>query len=104
MKRLIHLFLVCCLLIAGAAATVTAQNLISVNLNSPTYETFYVIAYDPVCKIRVFEGVLGENGSDTVRVCADDRGLGSIVIYDRNGRGLRFPDLRDGSGVDIRFR
>ncbi len=69
-----------------------------------SHYSVYVIAYDPTCRIRVFEGLLAEGSSITVRVCAGYRRLGSIVVYDVNGRNLKFSKLHDGSQVSVRFR
>ncbi len=104
MKQFIAPLLACCLFISGTAGGATAQNLIRVNLNNRSHGSVYIIAYDPICRIRVFEGVLVNNGTMTVRVCANNRGLGSIVIYDVHGRSLEYSPIRDGSRANIRFR
>lgn len=100
MKQFIIPLLASCLFVASAAA----QNRNRVNLNNRSHGTVYIIAYDPLCRVRVFEGVLADDGSTTVTVCSNNRGRGSIVIYDVHGRGIEFSQIRDGSGVNIRFR
>jgi hypothetical protein len=87
--------------VAGGAAS---QNLNRVVLNNRSYNSIYIIAYDPTCRIRVYEGVLAEGSSTTVRVCASERRLGSLIVYDVRGRNLRFSKLHDGSQVSVRFR
>jgi len=104
MKRFLGTLLVCCFFIAGASGSTNAQNMTRVNLNNRSYHSVYIIAYDPNCRIRVYEGVLANGGNTTVRVCSDNRRRGSIIVYDVHGRSLKFSQLHDGSGVNIRFR
>jgi len=104
MRRLLISVLVCCSFIAGSMRDATAQERVRVNLNNRSNHAVYMIAYDPICKIRVFEAVLGNNGSVTVRVCSDNNKRGTVVVYDRRGRSLKFSGVHDGSGVNIRFR
>ena len=91
-------FLVVCL--AGSAASQTLNRVALANRS----DAIYVIAYDPTCRIRVYEGVLARGSSITVRVCASDQGVGSLTVYDRRGRNLSFSNLHDGSRVSVRFR
>ncbi len=92
------LFVVC---VAGGA---TSQTLNRVVLNNRSYNSVYVIAYDPICRIRVYEGYLAQGSSRTVSVCAGDRRLSSLIVYDVQGRDFKYSKLRDGSQVSIRFR
>ncbi len=92
------------LLVVCVAEDATPQTLNRVVLNNRSYNSVYVIAYDPTCRIRVYEGVLAKGSSITVRVCASDRRLGSLIVYDVRGRNLSFSKLRDGSQVGVRFR
>ena len=103
MKHLLC-FLVACALAASAVSSVSAQTLIRVHIFNRSQQSLYLIAYDPTCRIRVFEAVLKNSATTTVRVCADDRGRGNLVIYDVRGRSLKFGKLRNGSNVNIRFR
>ncbi len=96
--------IVCSLLVVCVAGGATSQTLNRVVLNNRSYDSVYVIAYDPTCRIRVYEGVLAEGSSITVRVCASDRRLGNLIVYDVRGRNLSFSKLRDGSQVSVRFR
>jgi len=95
---------ICCSFMAGSVTGANAEERIRVNLNNRSNQAVYMIAYDPICRIRVFEAVLGNNGSTTVRVCSDNKRRGRIVVYDRRGRSLKFSGIHDGSGVNIRFR
>ena len=103
MEWLIRILLSFCLLIAGAMGDLAAQNLVRVILQNGGHGSIFIIAYDPICKTKVFEGVLARNGSITVRVCSDGGRRGDIVLYDRHGRGRKYTNIFDGSGVDIRF-
>ena len=89
---------------AGTAVKLASQTYVRMNLNNRSHEPIWILAYDPICRVRVFEAVLVDEGSTTVKVCPDRRGRGSIIIYDRNGRALDFSGVLDGSDVDIRFR
>ncbi len=103
MKRFFIPLLTCCLFIVGSMRDATAQDLIRVGLHNRSHHTVYVIAYDPICRIRVFEAALVNNGSVTVKVCSDNNRRGKIVVYDRRGRSLKFSGIHDGSGVSIKF-
>jgi hypothetical protein len=92
------------LLVVCVAGSATSQTLNRVVLNNRSNDQVYVIAYDPICRVRVFEGYLARGSSRTARVCADNRGLGSLVVYDVYGQSNRFSKIRDGSHVKIRFR
>ena len=92
-------FLVVCL--AGSAASQTLNRVVIANRS---YDAIYVIAYDPTCRIRVHEGVLAKGSSITVRVCASDQRVGSLIVFDRRGRNLKFSKLHHGSRVIVRFR
>ena len=93
-----------CLALLGTAGDAAAQQLVSVKVSNRSHESTYVIAYDPYCRIRVFEGVIVHGGSTTVSVCLDGRNGGTLDVYDRFGRSLRFKRLRQGSSVAVRFR
>ncbi len=92
------------LLVVCVAGDATSQTLNRVVLNNRGHNAIYVIAYDPTCRIRVYEGVLARGSSIIVRVCASDRRRGSLIVYDVHGQDLRFSKLRDGSQVSVRFR
>ncbi len=104
MWKTISPMIVLSLLMVCVAGDATSQTLNRVVLNNRSYDSVYVIAYDPTCRIRVYEGVLAQGSSITVRVCARDRRLGSLIVYDVRGRNLSFSKLRDGSQVSVRFR
>ncbi len=104
MWKTIFPIIVCSLLVVCVAGGATSQTLNRVVLNNRGYNAVYVIAYDPTCRIRVYEGVLARGSSIIVRVCASDRRLGSLIVYDVYGQNLRFSKLRDGSQVGVRFR
>jgi hypothetical protein len=104
MKKAILSLMGSLLVVLGAAGSVNSQTLNRVELRNLNRQSVYVIAYDPSCRIRVFEGVLIDGGSIIVRVCAGDRGLGRLVLYDVYGRGFEYSKLHDGSRVNIRFR
>ncbi len=104
MWKTIFPMIVLSLLMVCVAGDATSQTLNRVVLNNRSYHSVYVIAYDPTCRIRVYEGVLAEGSSITVRVCASDRRLGNLIVYDVRGRNLSFSKLRDGSQVSVRFR
>ncbi len=104
MWKTIFPIIVCSLLVVCVAGGATSQTLNRVVLNNRGYNTIYVIAYDPTCRIRVYEGVLARGSSITVRVCASDRRLGSLIVYDVYGQNRSFSKLRDGSQVGVRFR
>ena len=92
------------LLVVCVAGDATSQTLNRVVLNNRSHYSVYIIAYDPTCRIRVYQGLLAEGSSIIVRVCASGRRLGRLIVYDVNGRKLRFSKLLDGSQVSIRFR
>ncbi len=104
MWKTISPMIVSSLLMVCVAGDATSQTLNRVVLNNRSYNSVYVIAYDPTCRIKVYEGVLAEGSSITVRVCASDRQLGNLIVYDVRGRNLSFSKLRDGSQVSVRFR
>ncbi len=89
------------LAVTGASAK---EQLMRIDIFNRSQQTLYIIAYDPTCRIRVFEAVLDDNATTSVSVCADTRGRGNIVIYDARGRSLKFRGLHNGSNVNIRFR
>ena len=93
-----------CLLVFCVAGGATSQTLNRVVIYNRSYDAIHVIAYDPTCRIRVFKGVLARESSTIVKVCASDRRLGSLIVYDSYGRNLRFSKIRDGSQVSVRFR
>ena len=104
MWKTVFPMIVLSLLIVCVARDATAQTLNRVVLNNRSYNSVYVIAYDPTCRIRVYEGVLARGSSVVVSVCASDRRLGRLIVYDVYGQDLRFSKLRDGSQVGVRFR
>ncbi len=104
MWKTISPMIVLSFLIVCVAGDATSQALNRVVLNNRSNHSVYVIAYDSICRIRVYEGVLARGSSITVRVCAGDRRLGSLVVYDVWGQNLRFSKLHDGSRVSVRFR
>ena len=104
MRKTIFPVIVWFLVVVWAAGDAVSQNLNRVVLNNRSYTSVYLIAYDPTCRIRVYEGILAQGSSITVRVCADDSRFGSLVVYDVRGRKLKFSKLHNGSGVNIRFR
>ncbi len=104
MWKTIFPMIVWSLLVVCVAGDATSQTLNRVVLNNRSYYSVYIIAYDPTCRIRVYEGLLAEGSSITVRVCASGRRLGRLIVYDVNGRNLKFSKLHDGSQVSVRFR
>ncbi len=92
------------LLVVYVAGGATSQTLNRVALYNRSHYSVHIIAYDPTCRIRVYEGLLAEGSSIIVRVCASGRRLGSLIVYDVSGRSLRFSKLHDGSQVSVRFR
>ncbi len=92
------------LLTVCVAGSATSQTLNRVVLKNGSNSRIYVIAYDPTCRIRVYEGVLARGSSVVVSVCASDRRLGRLIVYDVYGQDLRFSKLRDESQVGVRFR
>ncbi len=104
MWKTISPIIVLTLLMVCVAGDATSQTLNRVVLNNRSYDSVYVIAYDPTCRIRVYEGVLARGSSITVRVCASARRIVSLIVYDVRGRILRFTKLLDGSQVSVRFR
>ena len=92
------------LLVVCLAGGATSQTFNRVALKNGGHDAVYIIAYDPTCRIRVYEGLLAEGSSIIVRVCASGRRLGSLIVYDVSGRSLRFSKLYDGSQVSVRFR
>ncbi len=104
MWKTISPMIVLSLLMVCVAGDATSQTLNRVVLNNRSYDSIYVIAYDPTCRIRVYEGVLARGSSVVVSVCASDRRLGRLIVYDVYGQNLRFSKLRDGSQVGVRFR
>ena len=104
MRKTIFGMLVWSLLVACVVGDATSQTLNRVVLNNRSHYSVYVIAYDPTCRIRVYEGFLAEGSSVSVRVCASGRRLGRLIVYDVNGRSLRFSKILDGSQVSVRFR
>ncbi len=103
MWKTIFPMIVWSLLVVCVAGGATSQTLKRVVINNRSSDSIYVTAYDPSCRIRVYEGILARESSRTVRVCAGDRQLGSLIVYDMYGRKLRFSKLRDGSPVNVRF-
>ncbi len=104
MRKTIFAMIVWSLLVVCVVGGATSQTLNRVVLNNRSHYSVYIIAYDPTCRIRVFEGLLAEGSSITVRVCASRRRLGSIIVHDVNGRKQTFSKLHDGSQASIRFR
>ena len=104
MRRFLIALLVWCSFIAGSVIDATAQERVRVKLQNRSQQAVYMVAYDPICRISVFEGRLGRNGSVTVRVCTDNNRRGRVIVYDRRGRSLKFSVIHDGSGVNIKFR
>ena len=103
MKRFLIPLLTCCLFIVVSMRDATAQDRMRVNLHNRSHHAVFVTAYDPICRITVFEGQLVNNGSVTVRVCSDTNRRGRVNVYDRRGRSLKFSGIHDGSGVSIKF-
>ena len=104
MWKIIFPMIVGPLLVVCMAGGATSQTLNRVVINNRSYDAIYVFAYDPTCRISVYEGLIARGSSRTVRVCASDRRLGSLIVYDMYGRNLRFSKIRDGSQVSVRFR
>jgi len=104
MRKAIFPKIVCSLLLLCLTAGASSQTLNRVVLSNRSQFSVYVVAYDPTCRIRVYEGLLAEGSSTTLRVCASGRRLGSLIVYDVNGRSFRFSRLHDGSQVSVRFR
>ena len=104
MRHLVLASLALFLLSSGPSRQAAAQELLHVNLVNRSHGPIWILAYDPICAMRVFEAVLIERGSTTVKVCADKRKRGNIVIYDRRGRSLTFSGILNKSDVNIRFR
>ncbi len=104
MWKIIFPMIVGPLLVVCMAGGATSQTLNRVVINNRSYDVIYVFAYDPTCRISVYEGLIARESSRTVRVCASDRRLGSLIVYDSYGRNLRFSKIRDGSQVSVRFR
>ena len=104
MRHTVIALVFCCIGLAIMAKTTLAQTMIRVTLSNSSQQSVYVIAYDPFCRIRVFEQVLIDKGSQVVRLCAGQNGVGSLIVYDVRGRKLSFSGLRNGSRVRIRFR
>ena len=104
MKRSLGVLFAVSLFLAGAARSAAAQEMIHVELKNTGSKSIYIVAYDPLCNIKVFQGVLAEGSNRTVSICGTDRGKGSIFIYDRFGRRLGYTDLRNGSGIKISIR
>ncbi len=104
MRKTIFAMLAWSLLVVCVVGDAASQTLNRVVLNNRSHYSVYIIAYDPTCRIRVYEGILAEGSSITVRVCASQRRLGSIIVYDVNGRKQKFSKLHDGSQASVRFR
>ena len=104
MWKIIFPMIVGSLLVVCMAGGATSQTLNRVVINNRSYDAIYVFAYDPTCRISVYEGLIARESSRTVRVCASDRRFGSLIVYDMYGRSLRFSKIRDGSQVSVRFR
>ncbi len=104
MRKALGLLVVWSLLVLGSTGLTEAQTLHRVLLKNRSHQSVYIVAYNPYCRVTVFEGVLNREGVTQVRICADDRGYGSLVVYDVRGRSLKFPRLRNGQSVHIRFR
>lgn len=104
MKQFLGVLLACCLGIAGVAGSAGAQELSHIDLINTGNQPVYIVAYDPLCRIRVFEGVLVEGSNRTVSICANNRGLSTVIIYDVHGRGVRYSKIRNGGDVNIRIR
>ncbi len=104
MWKTIFPMIVWSLLVVCVAGGATSQTLNRVVINNRSSDSIRVIAYDPICRMRVYEGVLARESSRTVRVCANDRQFGSLIVYDMYGRNLSFSKIHDGSEVNIRFR
>ncbi len=92
------------LLVVCVAGGATSQTLNRVVLYNRSHYSVHIIAYDPTCRIRVYQGLLAEGSSIVVRVCAGNRQVGSLIVYDVHGRKLKFSKLLDGSQVSVRFR
>ncbi len=104
MWKTIFPMIVWSLLVVCVAGGATSQTLNRVVLYNRSHYSVHIIAYDPTCRIRVYEGLLAEGSSVSVRVCASGRRLGRLIVYDVNGRSLRFSKILDGSQVSVRFR
>ncbi len=104
MWKTIFPMIVWSLLVVCVVGGATSQTLNRVVLNNRSHYSVHIIAYDPTCRIRVYQGLLVEGSSIIVRVCASGRRLGSLIVYDVSGRGLKFSKLLDGSQVSVRFR
>ena len=95
--------LVWLLLVVWVAADANSQELNRIVLSNRSSESLYVTAYDPTCGRRAYRGRLGRGSNVTIRVCANDRGRGDLVVSDVYGRELRFSNIGKGSRVSIRF-
>ena len=104
MKHLLYVLSAFGLVVSAVTAASAKEQLMRIDIFNRSQQTLYIIAYDPTCRIRVFEAVLDDNATTSVSVCADTRGRGNIVIYDARGRSLKFRGLHNGSNVNIRFR
>ncbi len=104
MWKTIFPMIVWSLLVVCVAGGATSQTLNRVVINNRSSDSIRVIAYDPICRMRVYKGLLIRESSRTIRVCANDRHFGSLIVYDMYGRNLSFSKIHDGSQVNIRFR
>ena len=104
MWKTIFPMIVWSLLVVCVAGGATSQTLNRVVLYNRSHYSVRIIAYDPTCRIRVYQGLLAEGSSIIVRVCASNRQVGSLIVYDVHGRKLKFSKLLDGSQVSVRFR
>ncbi len=92
------------LLVVCLAGGATSQTFNRVALKNGGRDAVYIIAYDPTCRITVYRGMLARGSGTAVRVCASNRRLGSLIIYDVYGQSLSYSNIRDGSHVNVRFQ
>ncbi len=95
--------LACLLLVVCVAGAANSQDLTRIVLSNRSSESLYLTVYDTTCRRRVFRGSLGRGNNVTIKVCANDRGRGNIVVSDTYRRELRCSNIGKGSRVSVRY-
>jgi hypothetical protein len=91
----------CLALVAGVARAQGDQ--VDIEVMNRSFQPVAVEIRDDICRQSAFTGEIVANASVAVTACADQDGLATITVMDRQGHRRTYPGLADPSTVNVEF-